>query len=115
MYEIVCGCRPPNIHQFSWASKWTVQIPITGKAMALAGDTVFVAGAPLAFEFDDLGATYAGRRGGILWAASAAGGSKLAQYTLNVLPAWDGMAAAYGRLFIVNQDGSIDCWGAGPE
>ena len=48
---------------------------------------------------------------GILWAASSADGSKLAQYTLDVLPAWDAMAAAYGKLFIVNQDGSIDCWG----
>jgi hypothetical protein len=98
-----------------WTSKWTVKIPITGKAMTLAGDTVFVAGAPLVFALDDLGATYAGRKGGILWAASAADGSKLAQYTLDVLPAWDGMAAAYGKLFIVNQDGSIDCWGAEPE
>ena len=53
--------------------------------------------------------------GGVLWAASAVDGSKLAEYTLDVLPAWDGMAAAYGKLFIVNQDGSIDCWGAGPE
>jgi len=99
----------------NWSSKWNVKIPITGKAMALAGDTVFVAGAPLVFDLHDLAATYAGRRGGILWAASAADGSKLAEYTLDVLPAWDGMAVAYGRLFIVNQDGSIDCWGAGPE
>jgi hypothetical protein len=96
----------------SWANKWKVQIPITGKAMALAGDTVFVAGAPLVFDSKDLGATYAGRLGGILWAASAADGSQLAEYTLEVLPAWDGMATAYGRLFLVNQDGSIDCWGA---
>jgi len=79
--------------------------------MALAGDTVFVAGAPLVFDLKDLGATYAGRRGGVLWAASADDGSKLAQYTLDVLCAWDAMAAAYGKLFIVNQDGSIDCWG----
>jgi len=95
----------------NWSSKWKTQIPITGKAMALAGDTVFVAGAPLVFDLKDLGATYAGRRGGVLWAASADDGSKLAQYTLDVLCAWDAMAAAYGKLFIVNQDGSIDCWG----
>jgi len=94
-----------------WTKKWMVQIPITGKAMTLAGDTVLVAGAPLVFDDDDLAATYEGRRGGILWAASAEDGTKLATYTLDVLPAWDGMAVAYGRLFIVNQDGSIDCWG----
>ncbi len=56
-----------------------------------------------------------GRLGGVLWAASAVDGSKLAEYKLDVLPAWDGMAAAYGRLFIVNRDGSIECWGAGPK
>jgi len=94
----------------TWAKKWMVQIPITGKAMALAGDTVFVAGAPLVFDDDDPAATYAGRCGGVLWAASAWDGSKRVSYTLDVLPAWDGMAVAYGKLFIVNQDGSIDCW-----
>jgi len=99
----------------NWSSKWQVQIPITGKAMVLAGDTVFVAGAPLVFDPVDLGGTYAGRRGAILWAASIVNGSKLAEYKLEVLPAWDGIAAAYGRLFIVNQDGSIECWGANPQ
>ncbi|HUT12950.1 MAG TPA: PQQ-binding-like beta-propeller repeat protein [Thermoguttaceae bacterium] len=96
-----------------WSSKWKTNIPLTGKAMALAGDVVFVAGAPLVFNLGDVAATYEGRLGGVLWAASAVDGSKLAEYTLDVLPAWDGIAAAYGRLFIVNQDGSIECWGAG--
>jgi hypothetical protein len=96
----------------NWSHKWDVQIPITGKAMALAGDTLFVAGAPLVFDVDDLGASYAGRRGAVLLATSTDDGSKLAEYKLDVLPAWDGMAVAYGRLFIVNQDGSIECWGA---
>jgi len=98
-----------------WSGKWTANIPLTGKAMVLAGDVVFVAGAPLVFDLDDVAATYEGRLGGRLWAASAVDGSKLAEYTLDVLPAWDGMAAAYGRLFVVNQDGSIECRGAGPE
>ena len=37
--------------------------------------------------------------------------TRLAKYTLDTLPVWDGLAAAYSKLFIVNQDGSIDCWG----
>ncbi len=98
-----------------WSKKWNTSIPLTGKAMTLAGDTVFVAGAPLVFELDDLAATYEGRLGGILWAASADKGSKLAKYTLDVLPVWDGIVAAYGRLFIVNQDGSVECWGPGSK
>ncbi len=110
-YALIAKTRSAD----GWSSKWKTHIPLTGKAMALAGDTVFVAGAPLVFDLKDLGATYAGRQGGMLWAASAVDGSKLAEYTLDVLPAWDGMAIAYGRLFIVNQDGSIECWGAGPN
>jgi outer membrane protein assembly factor BamB len=95
-----------------WSSKWQVKIPMTGRAMVLAGDTVFVAGAPLVFGPGDLSGTYAGRCGAVLRAVSAADGSKLAEYKLDKLPAWDGIAAAYGKLFIVNGDGSVECWGA---
>jgi len=96
----------------AWSGKWQVQIPITGKAMVLAGDTVFVVGAPLVFPIEDLSAAYAGRRGAVLMAMSAKDGAKQAEYKLDVLPAWDGLAAAYGKLFLVNQDGGIECWGA---
>ena len=84
---------------------------MTGKAMVLTRDAVFVVGAPLVFPSDDLPGTYAGRRGAIMRAVSAANGATLAEYKLDKLPVWDGVAAAYGRLFIVNQDGSVECWG----
>lgn len=44
-----------------------------------------------------------------------ADGATLAVYKPDTLPVWDGMAAAYGRLFIVNQDGSVECWGNGGD
>jgi hypothetical protein len=94
-----------------WVGQWQVKMPMTGKAMVLAADTVFVVGAPIVFPLEDLGGTYAGRRGAILRAVSAADGATLAEYKLDKLPAWDGMAAAHGRLFIVNLDGSVECWG----
>jgi len=94
-----------------WVGKWQVTMPMTGKAMVLAGDTVYVIGAPLVFPPDDLGGTYAGRRGAIMRAVSTASGATLAEYKLDRLPVWDGLAAAYNRLFIVNQDGSVECWG----
>ncbi len=94
-----------------WTGKWQATIPMTGKAMVLAGDTVFVVGAPLVFPSDDLAGTYAGRRGAIMHAISTTDGATLAEYKLDKLPVWDGVAAAYGRLFIVNQDGSVACWG----
>ncbi len=93
-----------------WSSKWKSNIQLTGKAMTLAGDTIFIAGAPLIFKPGNYEATYEGRYGGVLWAASAADGSKLAEYKLEKLPAWDGMSAAYGRLYISSEDGSIECW-----
>jgi len=88
---------------------WSSSIPLTGKAMALADDVLFVAGTPVVFPKDDLAKAYEGRMGGILWAASASTGEKLAQYTLDAPPAWDGLAAAKGRLFLSLADGRVVC------
>ena len=57
-------------------------------------------------------ASYEGRLGGVLWAAAAADGSKLAEYELAAPPAWDGMAAAHGRFFISLRNGAVECRGA---
>ncbi|MFC1596328.1 PQQ-binding-like beta-propeller repeat protein [Planctomycetota bacterium] len=90
---------------------WSSSIPLTGKAMALANDVLFVAGTPVAFPEDDLAKAYEGRMGGILWAASASTGEKLAQYKLDTPPAWDGLAAANGMLFLSLADGRVVCMG----
>ncbi len=94
------------------SERWSVNIPLTGKAIAVAGDRLFVAGTPVAFPKDDLAAAYEGRMGGVLWAASADSGQKLAEIKLDAPPSWDGMAVAQGRLFVVLQDGSLRCLGA---
>ena len=97
------------------AGEWSSPIPLTGKAMVLAGDVVFVAGAPAHFSPDHPAAKYAaayeGKLGGVLWAASAKDGSKLAEYKLDAAPVWDGMAAAGGRLFLATADGCLRCFG----
>jgi len=90
---------------------WTSAIPLTGKALVLAGDVLFVAGTPVAFPEDDLAKAYEGRMGGVLWAASAKTGDKLAQYPLDAPPAWDGLAAADGLLFLTLADGRVLCLG----
>jgi hypothetical protein len=90
---------------------WSSSIPLTGKAIALANDVLFVAGTPVAFPEDDFAKAYEGRMGGVLWAASAASGEKLAQYTLDAPPAWDGLAAASGMLFLSLADGRVVCMG----
>lgn len=90
---------------------WSTSIPLTGKAIALANDVLFVAGTPVVFPKDDLAKAYEGRMGGVLWAASAKTGDKLGQYTLDAPPAWDGIAAARGMLFISLADGRVVCMG----
>ena len=83
--------------------------------MVLAADTLFVAGTPAYFPPDHPVETYQdsyqGELGGVLWAASAANGKKLAEYKLDAAPSWDAMAAAYGRLYLAMQDGSVVCFG----
>ena len=93
------------------SERWSSQIPLTGKAMALVDDKVFVAGTPVAFPADDLAKAYEGRMGGVLWAASAETGEKLAEYKLDAAPAWDGMAVANGRLYLSLKDGHVMCLG----
>ncbi|MHC4890265.1 MAG: hypothetical protein ACYTEO_12485, partial [Planctomycetota bacterium] len=88
---------------------WSSSIPLTGKAMVLADDVLLVAGNPVAFPSDDLAKAYEGRMGGILWAASASTGEKVAEYRLDAPPVWDGMAVANGRVFIALQDGRVLC------
>jgi len=48
--------------------------------------------------------------GGVLWAAAAETGNKLAEYKLPAAPVWDGMAVAQARLYFTLQDGSIFCF-----
>ncbi|MHC4432538.1 MAG: hypothetical protein ACYTBS_11930, partial [Planctomycetota bacterium] len=94
---------------------WSTNIPLTGKAIIKAGETICIAGTPMKFgsnRIEDFVASYEQRLGGILWLASAKDGSKIAEYKLDAAPAWDGMAAANGRLFISLRDGSVRCFGA---
>jgi outer membrane protein assembly factor BamB len=90
--------------------RWNTPIPLTGKAMALADEVLFVAGTPVTFPKDDLAKGYEGRLGGILWAVSASSGEKLAEYKLDAAPVWDSIAVARGRLFIATQDGNLHCF-----
>jgi len=97
------------------AGRWGTHIPLTGKAMVLASDVVFVAGTPAYFPpkhtAEQYEAGFEGRLGGVLWAASTEDGRKLAEYKLEAAPAWDGMAAAGGRLYVALADGRLVCLG----
>ena len=93
---------------------WRRHIPITGKAIAMAGDVLFVAGEPMKFDdpsYENYVAAYGGRLGGRLLAVSATDGKQLAEYKLNAAPAWDSIAIANGQIYIGLADGTVQCMG----
>ncbi len=105
--------------------RWTKDIPLHVRAIALAGATLFVAGPPLVVDeekvYDDpygpaikaklaeQDAALAGRAGALLLAVSAADGEKLGESKLDAPPVWDGIAVAYGRLYVATTDGRVVC------
>jgi len=48
--------------------------------------------------------------GALLWVVCADDGKRLAEYKLDALPVWDGLAVANGKLFISLKDGTVVCW-----
>jgi len=104
---------------------WSREVPLHARAMVLAAGTLFIAGPPdvldeeaLFARPDDPGlrekvseqtAAIEGRKGGRLWAVSAADGTKLAEYNIEYPPVWDGMAAANGCLYMSTTDGKVAC------
>jgi len=104
---------------------WSQDLPLTVRAMVLAGDTLLIAGPPDLLDEDEanqgLGtpeiqakiteqdAAMLGQRGGMLWAVSTADGSKLGRLRLKSPPVFDGMAAAGGKLYLVTIDGKVLC------
>jgi outer membrane protein assembly factor BamB len=96
------------------------------RAMVLANKTLFIAG-PLdlvdeeeAFKrpndpgiqakLTEQNAALGGRKGGLLLVVSASDGKKVAEYKLESIPVWDGMAAANNRLYLATKNGRILCF-----
>jgi outer membrane protein assembly factor BamB len=89
--------------------EWTVQLPVLARAMLLARDTLFFGGPPDIFESDDPHEAWEGKKGGSILALSAVDGRELGRLTLDSPPAFDAMAAAYGRLYLATVDGKVHC------
>ena len=90
--------------------RWSVRVPVRVRAMALAGRTLFIAGAPDVVDPEDPWASFEGRKGALLWAVSADDGKTLSELKLDALPAYDGLAAAPGRLYLSTKDGKVTCF-----
>jgi hypothetical protein len=94
--------------------------------MILADKTLFIAGPPDVVDeeeaFRGVGdaeiqrqlarqeAALAGQEGALLWAVSAKDGKKVAEYRLDSLPVFDGMAAAGGHLYLATTNGAVSCF-----
>jgi hypothetical protein len=89
--------------------KWNRKAPIQYRAMVLAENLLFAAG------WRDSEKIFAknpnGKKDVVLEVISTAGGETLKQYPLEAEPVFDGMAAAYGRLYMSTKDGKILCMG----
>lgn len=90
--------------------KWSKQISLRARAMVLAGDKLFMAGPPDVMPEDDPYASFDGKLGAELWAVSAKDGEKLASYPLDIQPAFDGLIAVAGRLYMTTEDGKLLCF-----
>jgi outer membrane protein assembly factor BamB len=96
-------------------AKWQEMIPLRIRAMVLSGDRLFAAGLPDVVDPDDPTAALEGRRGALLQVFSTADGSLLKSYPLASPPAFDGLSAAHGRLYLATADGKVMAFGATAE
>jgi hypothetical protein len=95
--------------------KWSEEIPVRAEAMVLAGDRLYLAGPPDVVPKDDPLATFEGKLGAKLWVVSAEDGERLGAYDFSRLPAFDGLIAAAGHLYLSTKDGHLVCIGDAKE
>lgn len=102
---------------------WSHTIPFLARAMVLAADTLFVAGPPVPSDesepylrygeaeiqraLRDAMDAFEGRKGSLLMALSKRDGSRRSAFRLPSAPVFDGLAAAYGALFLTMLDGTV--------
>ena len=101
---------------------WSNTDSLIVRAMTLGGERIALAGpvdvgkkatgAALAFTNEaDARAGFEGKKGIFLRIVNAANGKTVSQISLPALPAFDGMSAAGGKLYISLKDGTVTCFG----
>jgi hypothetical protein len=92
--------------------EWSCHDPaVYVNALVLAGESLFAAGPP-AIRNEPTEAALArwqGKAGGLLECLSRQDGRLLQTHKLTAPPVFDGMAAAYGKLYLCLSDGSVIC------
>ena len=118
---------PWNAKKLDISTLWKSKIGLLARGMVLCEGVLFLAGPPDLFGVAAGGNPYPytlsaaqslraqrealeGKRGTLLSAVSADDGKKLSEHKLDGLPAWDGLIAARGRLYLTMQDGAVRCF-----
>ncbi len=93
--------------------EWSNHDPaIYVNAMVLAGDSLFAAGPPAIRNetTEEALARWQGKEGGLLERLSRKDGRLLQTHKLTAPPVFDGMAVAYGKLYLCLSNGSVVCF-----
>jgi len=106
---------------------WSREAPLYVRAMVMADKKLFIAGPPdiideeqvftnpdgpgVQTKLHEQTAAWEGKKGAMLHVVSASDGERLAEYELETVPVWDGMAAANGRLYLCLNNGRVVCMG----
>ena len=93
---------------------WSQWLPLRIRAMVKTRDKLFVAGAPDILKSDDPLAALEGRAGGKLLVVDPDTGKILHEYDLPSPPVFDGLIAAYGRLYLATREGKLLCLAGHP-
>jgi hypothetical protein len=94
--------------------KWSQSMPLQIRAMVLTDPYLFVAGWEDAVAVDpaEHGVPMdGGSKQAWIWTLDANDGRTVSRLRLDADPVFDGMAAAYGRLYLPLQDGALICLG----
>jgi len=122
------GAKPVNQGNSLVKPKWTQDLPIYVRAMTLSGYRLFLVGPPdiineeetfkgLTEDDPKVQALLAkqdevldGHQGGKLLVVNTVTGKIDKELQLDVLPTWDGLAGANGKLFLSTLDGQLICF-----
>ena len=107
------GVEKGSGYQRQYPAKWQTMVPLRIRAMVLAGEHLFAAGVADIVDPDDPLAGFEDRGQAMLQVFSAADGSLVESYELASQPAFDGLSAAGGRLYLATRDGQVICFGDG--
>ena len=89
---------------------WSHMVPVRGEAMLLGGKCIYLAGTRDVVDEKEPWAHVEGRKGGLLAVYARADGKKLSEVPLSSAPAFDGMSASHGNVYLIARDGKIHCY-----